>query len=61
MTLPVLILIDFERDRVVRYLGKTVTLQCVVEPAGRARQDDWREALQTIRYRPHELYPMESA
>jgi hypothetical protein len=56
---PVLILIDFERSVVARYLGRTRTLRC--SPDVDARACDWHEALHALRFKPETLLPPEAA
>ena len=55
MKYPVLILLDFEAGTVARYFGRVRTLRCA--PDIDARHADWREVLQTLRYRPDSIDP----
>lgn len=54
---PVLILIDFVGATWARYLGKTRTMHghFVDQTEAELRQMEWRDTLQTLRYRPHEI------
>jgi hypothetical protein len=60
---PVLILLDFERSIVARYVGSKRTLRCApTEDSALMRAWTWTEALHTIRYTPDALYlPKEEA